>query len=431
MGSDWNRRQFLMSAAAQTKPNLLVILSDQQHWRACGFMDPFFTTPNLDALARESTVFEEAFCTTPQCSPSRSSIFTGWYPSRTGVYGNIGVLGGAPLRQETAFAKLQRAGYRTGYFGKWHLGNDPAANAGWSERAIDQADELATDRALTFLKGSGPWAMAVSLLDPHHVYDYRPGRPRGRVTLPKSWHEEVFASKPPIQRQFMTEDQGKFIWDLPQEAWEAYREFYREKVRLFDEQLGRLLRALRESGAAENTVIVVSTDHGEMDTNHRLIFKGPFMYEHMVRIPLVVKAPGVAGRRVRDYQAVNADIAPTLLDYAGVAIPEMQGRSLRLSIERRRVRDRDFVVSEYYSKQNWVNPIRMLRTREFKYNLHARWGEELYDLRTDPHELNNLASTAGSAKRKRQLRAELEHWMAEWRDPFTTFGVTDRAGKPL
>ncbi len=426
-----SRRQVLLSVAPGAKPNLVLILADQQHWRAAGFMDPFFTTPHLDALARESTVFEEAYCTTPQCSPSRSSIFTGWYPSRTGVYGNIGALGGQPLKQETVGPMLQRGGYRTGYFGKWHLGNDPAGNTGWHERFTEEKDELAVEKALAFLKSPGPVALVVSLLDPHHVYDYRPGRPRERAPLPKSWHEEQFANKPPIQRQFMTEDQGKVIWDRPQEAWEAYREFYREKVRVYDEQVGRVIGRLRETGLLNRSVVIVSADHGDMDTHHKLIFKGPFLYDQMVRVPLLVRAPGGLARRVRNYQAVNVDITPTLLDYAGLPVPEMQGRSLRPVVEGRRAADREFVVSEYYSKQNWANPMRMLRTREYKYNLHQHWGEELYDLRTDPQELHNIAGAPGAQKTKRKLRAQLEKWMTEWRDPFASLRVTDRAGKPL
>jgi len=101
------------------KPNILLIFSDQQHWRAQGFQDPFFRTPHQDALAKESVVFERSFCTTPQCSPSRSSLLTGFYPSTTRVMGNVGAAGGNALTQSTIGKELQDAGYLTGYFGKW------------------------------------------------------------------------------------------------------------------------------------------------------------------------------------------------------------------------------------------------------------------------------------------------------------------------
>ena len=100
------------------KPNILFIFSDQQHWQAVGFEDSSFDTPSLDRLAREGTVFTHSFCTTPQCSPSRSSIMTGLYPSKTGVLGNVGKAGGDPLRIPTIGTVLQDAGYYTAYFGR-------------------------------------------------------------------------------------------------------------------------------------------------------------------------------------------------------------------------------------------------------------------------------------------------------------------------
>jgi len=115
------------------RPNILFVFADQQHWQAAGFEDPTFTTPNLDAFAQESVRFSHAFCTTPQCSPSRSTLMTGLYPSKTGVWCNVGMAGGDPLKMPTIGAALQQAGYRTGYFGKWHLGKEDTALAGWDE----------------------------------------------------------------------------------------------------------------------------------------------------------------------------------------------------------------------------------------------------------------------------------------------------------
>ena len=109
--------QNVLADNAETRPNILLIFSDQQHWHAMGFLDSFFDTPHLNALARESIVFENSFCTTPQCSPSRSSLLTGFYPTKTGVMGNVGAAGGKRLVQETIASELKSSGYRTGYFG--------------------------------------------------------------------------------------------------------------------------------------------------------------------------------------------------------------------------------------------------------------------------------------------------------------------------
>ena len=109
------------------KPNILLIFSDQQHWQAMGFVDPFFDTPHLDMLAKDSLVFESSFCTTPQCSPSRSSLLTGFYPHTTGVMGNCGAAGGKALAQPTLATELGPEGYQTAYFGKEILFRDEDA----------------------------------------------------------------------------------------------------------------------------------------------------------------------------------------------------------------------------------------------------------------------------------------------------------------
>ena len=304
-----------LKGLSSPKPNILFIFSDQQHWQALGFKDPFFETPNLDALAAGGVVFENSFCTTPQCSPSRSSLLTGNYPSKTGVMGNIGAAGGSSLAEKTIGARLKKAGYRTGYFGKWHLGSEAIANAGWDEEWKRIGDREVTRRAVKFLEAckyaDKPFALFLSYNNPHDIYHFRPDRDRakGPVILPESWHRETFAGKPAIQKQFMTEDQGTKIWGHEQAVWEAYREFYREKVRLYDTEVGQVLRALKDSGLEEETVVFASSDHGDMDTHHKLIFKGPFMYEQMVRIPLIVRMPGALGgggpRRIADFAAVT------------------------------------------------------------------------------------------------------------------------------
>lgn len=443
-----SRRRFLQASAAvagtaplggQTapngKPNLLVLISDQQHWQACGFQDHSFDTPQLDRLARESVVFENAFCTTPQCSPSRSSIFTGFYPSRTGVWGNIGASGGRDLKMQTVGVLLQQAGYETAYFGKWHLGNDPRANAGWNTESKVSNDGETTAKAIDFLRRHAgrtkPFAMFLCYLDPHNIYQFQPDRNRvvpGSVRLPRSWKAESFRGKPPVQKEFMTADQGRLIWDKPEEVWEAYRDFYRARVQKYDNEIGQVLRVLSEGGLDHNTVVIATSDHGDMDANHRLIFKGPFLYEHMVRVPLVVHVPNVKPRRERDFHAVHVDLTPTLLDFAGAAPSRCHGISLKPLLGGTGMKPRrNVVISEYYGKQKWVNPMRMVRTPEYKYNYNVGLPEELYDLRTDPDELTNLAGDPARLRVKRNLKAYLDRWIKATDDPFYTL---KREGEP-
>ncbi len=417
-------------------------MSDQQHWQAAGYRDPFFDTPVQDELSHESFVFDNFFCSTPQCSPSRSSIFTGLYPTANGVLGNIGAAGGNDLRMETFGPALQRAGYVTGYFGKWHLGSDPTGNAGWDEEFKKQDDPETSRLASDFIRrqaaAEAPFAMVASYLDPHDIYHFKremSSLENVGVELPASWEKENLDRKPPVQKQFMTDDQGTVIWQEERPVWEWYHEYYRRKVKLFDDHLGRVVQALKDAGIWESTVLLVGSDHGDMDTHHRLIYKGPFMYEHMVRIPLLVRVPeslgGAAPRVVSDYQGVNTDLAPTILDFAGVTPETRHGRSLKPLVTGGETPNRDYVIGQYYSKQKWVNPIRMIRTPEFKYNRYIRHGEELYDLKNDPLELVNLADDQGYVRQKKELADQLDNWIAENDDPFYSLVPTDRNGNPL
>lgn len=428
---------------AKAKPNILLVFSDQQHWQATGCMDAFFDTPHLDALARESALFENSFCSTPQCSPSRSSLLTGFYPSQTGVMGNVGAAGGRALAQDTLASELKSAGYRTGYFGKWHLGDQAVATRGWDQRSFKVNDPLAESGAVAFLKGAAqsaePFALFVSFNNPHDIYHFKRHKPdlAGQgIPLPPSWEHETFADKPCIHKQFMLEDQGTVIWGQERKVWEQYRDCYRAKTRLYDNNLGAILAELKRQGLWDNTIIIVTSDHGDMDARHRLIFKGPFMYEHMVRVPLIIRVPhqfgGIGARHHRHIDVVNVDIAPTIRAFCGLTHIECDGLSLRpILTDTGRQKTREYVIGQYYSKQRWINPIRMIRTPEFKFNRYIHHGEELYDLKNDPHELKNLAQDPKYADTRRDLSDTLDLWIKENEDPFYSLRATTRSGKPL
>jgi len=207
---------------------------------------------------------------------------------------------------------------------------------------------------------------------------------------------------------------------------------------LYDAEVGRVLDGLERWGVIDSTIVIVTSDHGDMDTHHRLIFKGPFMYEQMVRVPLLIRVPASVGgsspRRVDDVDVVNTDLAPTLIDFAGGSPDGMlsDGFSLRPLLTASGLGPcRDYVIGQYHGKQRWVNPIRMIRTAEFKYNRYLVHGEELYHLSEDPHELVNLAADPGYRHVKAELSAELDRWIATHDDPFYDLTVTDRAGLPL
>jgi arylsulfatase A-like enzyme len=374
---------------------------------------------------------------------------TGRYPSATGVYGNIGAAGGNPLREETIAMKLKNAGYYTGYFGKWHLGLEKPAIAGWDDElgvtgGEMRDDKRVTDNALRFIPESSstnnPFALFLSYNNPHDIYGFRGHDEYDPTTesipLPESWSKETFEGKPSVQYQFLTEDQGRAIHGRPREEWERYRDCYRAKTKLYDNHVGKIIAELKAQGVWENTLVIITSDHGDMDAHNHLIFKGPFMYEHMVRVPLMVKPPGthkLNGKTINDIDVVNTDLYSTILDYCGIEHEKRNSRSLfpLLSGNADAYRRRDFAVSQYYSKQKWVNPIRMIRTPEYKYVKYIHFGEELYDLVNDPMELDNLATDSGYRKIRYEYAAMLDGWVEGHNDPFYSQIPTTREGTPI
>ena len=461
------RREFLWTAAAagatavsgcaslegghaDTRPNILLFCTDQQHWQALGKADPTFNTPHIDRLADEGVRFTSAYCTTPQCSASRSSLYTGFYPHKTTVIGNIGSINhlgepieGLPDTFETIGSRLRNVGYHTAYTGKWHLGNHDAFKShfdipsldsdprdGATAEAIASLDARAGDRAK-------PFALFVNYVNPHDIYQFRKLSEQGEHPFmvdtrsrPATWGE-TFEGKPPPQKRFMTDDQGACIWGKSDPWWDQYQALYREKCRLVDAQVGRVLGRLRELGLEENTIVVFTSDHGDMDTNHRLIFKGPFMYDHMVRVPLIIRVPerfgGVPPCLVDDF-VVLTDIVPTLCDFAQAYGADTDGISLQPGLIGHGLwPQRDFVISQYYNKQRWVNPIRMIRIRGLKYNRYIDHGEELYNLQNDPEEMVNLAEDPGYQDVKHELGSVLRRWMRSQGDTaFDGYWSTNR-----
>jgi arylsulfatase A-like enzyme len=150
----------------------------------------------------------------------------------------------------------------------------------------------------------------------------------------------------------------------------------------------------------------------------------------MVRVPTTIRVPaahgGVGHKRIADYDWVNVDLTPTLLDLAGAEVPESHGQSAKPVLTGEDgIQPRPFVIGQYHGKQTWVNPIRMIRTEQFKLNVYIDHGEELYDLKNDPHELINLADDPAHAATKQRLKADLDRWIVEHDDPFYTLKTTE------
>ncbi len=410
------------AAAAETRPNILIVLSDQERELADR---TGLKIPNRDRLDALGTRFTAAYCTTPQCSPARATLLTGRYPHEAGVVTNIGAVGGAPLSPEvpclgTVFGSQ---GYATGYLGKWHLGNEGGDldEFGFPGRVRARGEKLAQATA-DWIRSQAkrPWLLFASFINPHDIYKISKigaqVRFRPEVKLPLNFEDDL-ATKPPPQQQFLDKDQGTAVLGYTPEDWLRYRSCYRDLIERVDGHLGVILEALEQTRQLEDTIIVYSSDHGDMGGAHGLPFKGPFMYEELIRVPLTIAWPGTLPEaETRDALVSHMDLIPTLCALSQVEWPErLRGADLTSVIRGKTAELHEQIFVEYHSKQQWANPIRTIRRRDWKFNQYVDGYRELYDLRGDPGELRNLAGTGH--RMEEELSDTLTAWRRETRDP--------------
>ena len=435
-------------------PDVIIVLTDQQRadaFGAAGAAD--LHTPVMDRLARQGVLFTRAFAATPQCSPSRAALLTGRYPHRTGVMGNTpgeggggrGAAAGPPAGMSTALDRsiptlgriFAAAGYETAYFGKWHLGGTPG-EYGFESHDSTINDPTLARRVTGFVQKRAangarrPLFLIVSWINPHDIYNvFTAAPPDARALaaarLPSNLADSL-QHKPFPQRHYLEEDQGKPFVGADREVWRRYRAFYNGLVETVDREIGTVLEAV--GGSAVPPITVFSTDHGDHGGAHGLPYKGPAMYEELVRVPLVISWPGRIRASRSDALVSLIDLLPTLCDLAGVPSPDgVDGLSLRPILEQRGGKVREMVFGEYYGKQAWRVPIRMVRTARWKYVRYLGHGEELYDLDSDPGELRNLAREPNSASERARLARELDDWIRRTDDPFPRLTTTDRSGR--
>jgi len=445
-------------AKANQRPNLLYIMTDQQH---AGMMscagNRYLKTPAMDSLAATGARFERAYAANPVCVPSRVSMMTGYMPSHFGMRSNAESRNQFPQAalKETMGWIFRNAGYETAYGGKthWMRGMTPES-LGFENITSDQRDELA-EASARFLrtKHQKPFLLVASFINPHDIcymaIDDHTRATKGPTMYPKSTvarerlaealrlprdvsREEFFRRLcpplpanheiPPLEPECITtayvqarafREYARGSWS--DEKWRLHRWAYCRLTEMVDAQIARILDALREAGLEERTVIIFSSDHGDHDAAHRLEHKS-ILYEEAARVPFIVSYKGVTPPGlVDDTHLVSAglDLIPTLCDYAGVKPPEgLLGRSVRPLAEGRTPQSwRDQVVTE--SKAG-----RMLRTDRYKYNVYetGKHREQLIDLKTDPGEMVNLAEDPGYKEILEDHRQRLRQWIEQTGD---------------
>ncbi|MBT5874916.1 MAG: sulfatase-like hydrolase/transferase [Candidatus Latescibacteria bacterium] len=469
------------------RPNILWICSDQQRWDTLGcYGNTWVNTPNIDRLALGGTRFDHCYAQSPVCTPSRASFLTGRYPRTTRCRQNGQDI---PDSEMLVTRLLADAGYTCGLAGKLHLSAcNPTVTPTMERRISDGYSEFhwshdsepiwPTNEYHTWLQAKGasrelrphpeceyislgpepqdhqttwcaektidfveaqesspdPWLFSVNIYDPHHGFDAPESyleRYMDRlddIPLPNFILGEL-DNKPPLQGH--DHEKGHERYGLPYKVMSDrdhrfVKASYWAMCDLIDTQTGRILQALERTGQAENTLVIYMSDHGEMLGDHGIYLKGPYFYDPAVRVPMIISLPSSISPRINTDLVELTDLAPTLLDAAGLLrYPGMQGQSLwpvlsdQESVE---PATREDVYCEYYNAMPWhQNPsaqTTMIRTHTHKLTVdHKNNTGELYDLNADPYETYNLWHDSGAVADKTEMLTRLCNRMAWTVDP--------------
>ncbi len=449
-----------------SQPNILFIMTDQQRWDALGCVSDWVKTPSLDRIAAEGVRFANCVTNSPVCIPARVSLATGRYPHNTGVWKNLEY--DMPADTPTWMQAVQDAGYRTSLFGKTHLhhhkgdlrdrehllhayglqdvdeiGGPRASSwvlshmtAKWADAGLldayredyherfsnkphvvrpsalpfeQYADVYVGQQAKAYLQGYNreePWFCWVSFGGPHEPWDAP--EPYASMYDPAIMPEPVM----PTDASRLVEVDGVLDWKLQssksisREEIAACRANYAGNVTLIDDQIGEILQVLEERGELENTIILFSSDHGELNGDYGLIYKETFL-NGAVRVPLLVRTPATMHSSVAGSVAKTPvewfDIGPTLVELAGGTLSHVQfARSLCPVLEDPEAAVRDFAVSEYdgeimYMDQRW----KLFISGEGK-------PYRLFDLEADPNETANLIADPATSVLQAELRIRIQ-----------------------
>ncbi len=424
------------AADAPRKPNFILIVTDDQRWDMMSVVQkeqgdrarfPFLRTPNLDRIAAEGVRFRNAFVVNSLCAPSRATFLTGNYGHVNGIVNNHAPF---PATNATWSTELRKAGYTTAYVGKWHMGGQTERpNFDFSASFVGQGvyfdckilvngvetkssgyvDDVTTDYAIDFLtKNRGrPFAMTLGLKATHGPFTPPPRRA-------KDYEGETARAVPNLGRTAVYRTGVNPANLKPGEAPAVRTNLdYLRCIAGIDDNVGRMMKALDDLGLAEDTMLVFAGDNGYYLGEHGLGDKRT-AYEESLRIPLLVRYPrAIAAGRTVDAMALNVDMVPTWLDFAGVAqAPPMHGRSWRPLLAGDTPADwRKAWFYCYFFERGFQAPmttaVRTDTAKLIRYPGHDEW-TEMFDLAADPYELTNLYADPAHADLRKQLMAEYE-----------------------
>ncbi|MCX7014907.1 MAG: sulfatase-like hydrolase/transferase [Candidatus Sumerlaeota bacterium] len=444
----WLHSAETAGAPGGSRPNLLFIFTDQQRadMMSCAG-NRWLKTPAMDSIAANGARFELAYAVNPVCAPARFGLMTGAMPSRIGMEENSDIKNkvAEDILAHSLGRIFREAGYETAYGGKVHLPMK-TDQIGFDYITKDERDQLA-EACAAFLrrKRDRPFLLVASFINPHDICGmassaYKqsqsakkasatsPSRLAAGLKLPEgmSRHEFVDKNCPPLPANFeipegepdgvkQADPRAFRFWvreHWTEDDWRLHRWRYGRLTEQVDGEIGVVLRALREAGLEENTLIVFSSDHGDMDASHRLEHKS-VLYEEAMRVPFLVSWKGVTKPGLVDGEhlvSAGLDLIPTLCDFAGVACPkQLAGRGVRALAEGR--------APDQWRKTLVIesNHCRAIRTARFKYTVYdvGEDREALVDLQNDPGEMKNLARDPAHRETLLECRKLLQDWYRE------------------
>jgi N-acetylglucosamine-6-sulfatase len=420
-------------AQEQPRPNVLVLLTDDQTLESMRVMAGVRAE-----LSASGTTFDRSFVSNPLCCPSRATLYTGQYTHNHGVIGNRPPEGGYGRLDKSEWLPvwLQRAGYHTVHIGKfmnrygqdspptevppgwdeWYTSVDPSTYRftdyelnengvvrSYDAYSTDEYSRRAAEAVERLAPSSQPFFLSVAYLAPHSGQPAESDDPGGLATaVPAPRHRDRFGAEPlpdsPAFDEADVSDKPSFVQRRPRlsaERQAAMRELYQQELESLlsvDEGIVRVVAALREAGELEDTLIVFTSDNGFFHGEHRVPYGKVMVYEPSIRVPLIMRGPGVPAGERRRQLVTNADLAPTILEAAGAEaagrVPD--GRSLfPLLRDRGLAWGRELLVEGAPGFQ--AVAYAALRNDRFVYAEHDNGERELYDLRRDPHQLENVS----------------------------------------
>ena len=437
------------------RPNILFILTDDQRQDTIAALgNPSIRTPHLDQLVREGTSFTRVISSNPLCVPIRAEILTGVSGFRNGIL--PGFSNQLDRSLPTFADTLRAAGYHTWYVGKWHTQGRPSEHGfeetlglfgsgggkptitedvhgrpvtgyrGWvfqsdagetyPEKGVGLTPDISNrfaDAAIEFIsrKPERPFFLQLNYTAPHDPLLMPPGYegmyPAEGMPLPPNFR----LMHPFDHGNFWGRDEQLLPWPRTPKDVRADLAAYYAVISHMDESIGRVLRVLEESGQLDNTLIIFASDHGLALGSHGLRGKQN-MYEHTINVPLIVRGPGIPQGRISQAQGYLRDIYPTVCDLVGLKIPaSVEGKSLKPAIQGQT--DIYPYVFGYFGISQ-----RMIRGEGFKFILYPQVNRrQLFDLKKDPLELNNLADKPAYRSRVEDLEQKLQEWRQAVDDP--------------